>query len=97
MIDTGASVDILFNHCYEQIRHNIPMKLRSYDHDLYSFDGKPLRPRGIIKLPLELKDDPDRKGLYTSHDIEFLVVNIDSPYKLYLGETLSMPSRWLSR
>ena len=56
------------------------MKLRSYDHDLYSFDGKPLRPRGIIKLPLELKDDPDRKGLYTSHDIEFLVVNIDSPY-----------------
>ena len=23
MVDTGASVDILFNHCYEQIKHTV--------------------------------------------------------------------------
>ena len=23
MVDTGASADILFNHCYEQIKHTI--------------------------------------------------------------------------
>ena len=40
MIDTKANADILFNHCYEQIKHTIPMTLRAYDHDSYSFDGK---------------------------------------------------------
>ena len=82
MVDTGASADILFNHCYEQIKHTIQTRLRSYDHDLYGFDGRPLKPRGIIKLPLELGDGGLR---YVVREIEFVVVDVESPYNAILG------------
>ena len=86
MIDTEASIDILFNHCYEQINYTIPTKLRAYDHDLYGFDRKLVQLRVIIQLPLELSDNSDKKGLYTSHDIEFLVIDIASPYNAILRQ-----------
>ena len=56
MVDKGSSADILFNHCYEKIKHKLEPRLRPYDQDLYGFDGKPVKPRGIIKLPVELGD-----------------------------------------
>ena len=81
-MDTGASADILFNHCYEQIKHTIQARLRPYDHDLYGFDGRPVKPRGIIKLPLELGDGGLR---YAMREVEFLVVDVESPYNVILG------------
>ena len=42
MTDIGASADVLFNHYYEQIKHTIPTKLGTYDHDLYGFARKPV-------------------------------------------------------
>jgi len=71
MVDTGSSADILFNHCYEKIKHQLESRIKPYDHDLYGFDGKPVRPRGIIKLPVELGDEEN----YITRDIEFLVVD----------------------
>ena len=56
MVDIDASTNILFNHCYEQIKHTVQARLRPYDHDLYGFNGRPVKPRGIIKLPFELGD-----------------------------------------
>ena len=56
MVDTGSSTDILFNHCYDKIKYKLEPRLRPYDHNLYGFDGKPVKPRGIIKLPVELGD-----------------------------------------
>ena len=71
MVDTGSSADILFNHCYEKIKHKLEPRLRPYDHDLYGFDGKPVKPREIIKLPVELGDEDN----YITREIEFLVVD----------------------
>ena len=85
MIDTRASADILFNHYYKQIKHTIPKKLRAHDHDLYCFEWKLMRPQGIIKLLLEVSDDLERKELFISHVIAFLVVDIVSPRNAILG------------
>ena len=82
MIDIGTSADILFNHCYKQIKHTIQTRLKPYDHDLYGFDDRPVR---IIKLPLKLGDDGMK---YTTREVEFLVVDIDSPYNAILGRSL---------
>ena len=30
MVDTGSSADILFNHCYEKIKHKLEPRLRPY-------------------------------------------------------------------
>ena len=74
--------DILFNHCYEQIKHTIHTQLKPYYHDLYGFDGRPIKLRGIIKLPLELGDE----GLkYATKEVEFLMVDNESPYNAILG------------
>ena len=53
------------------------MRLKPYNHDLYQFDGRLVRPRGIIKLPLELGDEGSK---YAVREVEFLVVDVDSPY-----------------
>ena len=42
-----------------------------------------MRPRGIIKLPIELGDGEN----YITRDIEFLVVDCWSPYNAILGKT----------
>ena len=83
MVDTGNSVDILFNHCYKKIKHKLEPRLRSYDHDLYGFDSKPVKPRGLIKLPVELGDGDN----YITRDIEFLVVDYWSPYNAIFSRT----------
>ena len=52
MIDIESNANILFNTCYEQIRATLKQNLKPYDHELFGFDGRPVRPRGVIKLPL---------------------------------------------
>ena len=81
MIDTGSSADILFNSCFEQIRTTLAQKLKPYDHELFGFDGRPIRPHGVIKLPLQLGDGDN----YVTKDVEFVVVDCFSPYNVILG------------
>ena len=50
--------------------------LRPYTHHLYIFDDELVRPWGIIKLSFELGDEATR---YAIREIEFLVVDVDSP------------------
>ena len=56
MIDTGSSTDILFNDCYKKMWSVLKTGLKLYDHDLFSFDGRLVKTRGVIKLPLQLGD-----------------------------------------
>ena len=86
MVDTGSSVDVLFNRAYEKMASKLPKKLRPYDHDLFGFNGQSVKVRGIISLPVELGD-----GKHTAtHELDFLVVDSDSPYTAILGRpTLS--------
>ena len=79
MIDT--STDILFNACYEQIQATLKQNLKPYDHELFGFDDRPVRPRGVIKLPLQLGDGDN----YVTKNIEFVVVDCFSPYNVILG------------
>ena len=81
MIDIGSSTDILFNSCYEQICATLAQKLKSYDHELFRFDGRPVRPRGVINLLLQLGNGDN----YITKDVEFIVVNCFSPYNIILG------------
>ena len=41
-----------------------------------------MKPRGIIKLPLELGDKAFR---YAVREVEFLMVDVESPYNAILG------------
>ena len=54
MIDMGSSVDILYNHAYERMKHKLKAKLYPYDHDVYSYGNHLVKARGIITLPIKL-------------------------------------------
>ena len=81
MVDIGGSVDILFNDCYEKMRSALKTGLKPYDHDLFGFDGRLVKPRGVIKLPLQLGDGEN----FVTKDVEFVVVDCFSPYNAILG------------
>ena len=81
MIDTGSSADILFNGCYEKMQSVLKIGLKPYDHDLFGFDGRPVKPRGVIKLPLQLGDGEN----FIIKDIEYVVMGCSSPYNAILG------------
>ena len=54
--------------------------LKPYDHDLFGFDGRSVKLRGIIKLPLQLGDGDN----YVTKDVEFVVVDCFSLYNVIL-------------
>ena len=56
--------------------------LKPYDHDLFGFDGRLVKSRGFIKLPLQLGDGDS----YVTNDVEFVVVDCFSPYNAILGK-----------
>ena len=39
MVDTGSSIDVLFNCADEKMAPQLPKKLKPYDHDLFGFNG----------------------------------------------------------
>ena len=81
MIDTRSGVDILFNAYYEQVRATLCQKLKPYDHELFGFDGRPIWPRAVVKLFLQLGDGDN----YVTKDVEFIVFDCFSPYNVILG------------
>lgn len=72
----------MFNCCYEKIQPILKPHLKPYDHELYKFNGKSIRPWGVIKLLLQLKDADN----YVIKDIEFVVVDYFSSYNAILGK-----------
>ena len=59
----------------------LKVNLKPYDHELFKFDGRPVEPRGVIKLPPQLGDGDN----YVTKDIEFVIVDCFSPYNAILG------------
>ena len=81
MVDIGSSAGILFNCAYEKMALKLTKKLKPYDHDLFGFNGQAVKAWGIITLPIKLED-----GKHTAtHELDFLVVDSDSPYTAILG------------
>lgn len=58
-------------------------KLKPYDHDLYRFNGSPVKVQGIISLLVELGDEQH----IDKHKIDFLVVEVDFPLHKNIGVT----------
>ena len=81
MVDIGNSVDVLFNRAYEKMAPKLLKKLKLYDHDLFRFNGQAVKVRGIMSLPVELGDGKH----VATHELDFLVVNSDSPYMAIMG------------
>ncbi|GJY61516.1 reverse transcriptase domain-containing protein [Tanacetum coccineum] len=66
-VDEGSSVEVMFEHCFENLSPNIKAGLRETQMDLVGFAGEVSKPLGKIELELEKKqmveeENPERKG-----------------------------------
>ncbi|KAK4381138.1 hypothetical protein Sango_2996600 [Sesamum angolense] len=79
-IESGSSVDILFEEAYDQMQlGDVPFE--AVDTFLYGFAGEVVHPKGMISLPLTLGATPLRKTCL----LKFLVVDSPLAYNVILG------------
>ena len=77
LIDPGSSSDILYHSLFEKLKL-ILSQIRSVDSPVFSFSGKAIWPIAIAEVPVRLGS--------VQKNIEFIVMNIDSPYNDILGK-----------
>ncbi|GKE34025.1 hypothetical protein Tco_1453347 [Tanacetum coccineum] len=82
-VDQGASVEVMFEHCFENLSPAMKSRLRSTQMDLVGFVGSVVKPLGKIELEVVFSD----RGLFRRVMINFTVVQVPSPYNVILRRT----------
>ncbi|GJV30963.1 reverse transcriptase domain-containing protein [Tanacetum coccineum] len=82
-IDQGASLEVMFEHCFENLSPAMKSRLRSTQMDLVGFAGGVVKPLGKIKLEVVFGDG----GLFRTIVVNFTVVRAPSPYNVIFGRT----------
>ncbi|GJW19681.1 reverse transcriptase domain-containing protein [Tanacetum coccineum] len=80
-VDGGSSVEVMFEHCFENLPAKVRAKLRETRTDLVGFAGEVAKPLGKIDLDVCFGSD----GLSRRLSIKFLVIRAPSPYNIILG------------
>ncbi|GKC19669.1 reverse transcriptase domain-containing protein [Tanacetum coccineum] len=80
-IDQGASLEVMFEHCFENLSPAMKSQLRSTQMDLVGFAGGVVKPLGKIELEVVFGDD----GLFRTIVVNFTVVRAPSPYNVIFG------------
>ncbi|GJW63661.1 putative nucleotidyltransferase, ribonuclease H [Tanacetum coccineum] len=80
-VDEGSSVEVMFEHCFENLPAKVRAGLRETKTDLVGFAGEVAKPLGKIDLEVCFGNE----GLSRKMSIKFLVVRAPSPYNIILG------------
>ncbi|XP_063949854.1 uncharacterized protein LOC108221222 [Daucus carota subsp. sativus] len=82
LVDSGASVDILFYNAYEKMGYS-DSQLTPSDMPIYSFNNAETKIEGMIQLPVTMGTEPRQ----TTCMLNFLVVKASVTYNAILGRT----------
>nr|GEX12940.1 reverse transcriptase domain-containing protein [Tanacetum cinerariifolium] len=82
-VDQGSSVEVMFEHCFENLSPAIRSRLKSTQMDLVGFAGDVMKPLGKIELEVVFSDG----GLFRTVMINFTIVRAPSPYNVIFGRT----------
>nr|GEU60074.1 reverse transcriptase domain-containing protein [Tanacetum cinerariifolium] len=91
-VDQGASVEVMFKHCFENISPAIKSRLREIQMDFIGFTGGVVKPLGKIELEVVFEDG----GMFRMVMINFTVVRAPSPYNIIFGRTCLKSHRAVS-
>ncbi|GJW68315.1 reverse transcriptase domain-containing protein [Tanacetum coccineum] len=80
-VDEGSSVEVMFEHCFENLDSRIKARLKETQTDLVGFEGEISKPLGKIELEVCF----DNRGLCRRTSMKFIVVRVPSPYNIILG------------
>ena len=79
-VDEGASVEIMFEHCFNNLHPSIRSGLKPTRTDLLSFAGSVTKPLGKIELEVEFGE----QGLSQRTTMKFTIIRAPSPYNVIL-------------
>ncbi|GKE64372.1 reverse transcriptase domain-containing protein, partial [Tanacetum coccineum] len=82
-VDGGASVEVMFEHCFENLSPAIKARLKETQTDLVGFAGEATKPLGKIELEVCFGSE----GLCRRTTMKFTVIRAPSPYNVILGRT----------
>ena len=82
-VDEGSSVDVMYEHCFNNLSADIRERLRDTSTSLVGFSGETNKPLGKIELELRFGDH----SMYRRTMMTFCVVRSPSPYNVILGRT----------
>ena len=71
LVDQGSVVEIMYHDLYKELNLK-PKDLTAYESPLVSFVGKPVIPKGQIRLPIQIDSEVV--------EVDFIVVDSYSPY-----------------
>ncbi|PWA61031.1 reverse transcriptase domain-containing protein [Artemisia annua] len=82
-VGEGSSVDVMYEHCFNNLSADIKERLRETSTSLVGFSSETNRPLGKIELEVRFGDN----GMYRRTMMTFCVVRSPSPYNVILGRT----------
>ncbi|GKA25130.1 reverse transcriptase domain-containing protein [Tanacetum coccineum] len=82
-VDEWASVDVMFEHCFENLSPSIKARLRETQIDLVGFAREVTKQLGKIELEVCFGGE----GLCRRTTMKFTVIRAPSPYNVILGRT----------
>ncbi|XP_075654917.1 uncharacterized protein LOC142625095 [Castanea sativa] len=77
LVNQGSGAEILYPNLYKRLNLR-PKDLEKYDLPLVGFDGRMVVPRGMIRLPVQARDEEVQ--------VSFIVVEAYSPYTAILAK-----------
>ncbi|GJZ63890.1 reverse transcriptase domain-containing protein [Tanacetum coccineum] len=82
-VDRGSSLEVMYEHCFRNLRAETKENLKESRTPLVGFSGEVSYPIGTINLNVTM-GEPER---LRTIPIEFVVVKSHSPYNVILGRT----------
>ncbi|GJV00866.1 reverse transcriptase domain-containing protein [Tanacetum coccineum] len=82
-VDGGSSSEVMYEHCFQNLRAETRAKLNESRKPLLGFSGKISYPIGTIKLNVTMGESERLRTI----PMEFTVVKSHSPYNVILGRT----------
>ncbi|GJY52096.1 hypothetical protein Tco_0442943 [Tanacetum coccineum] len=80
-VDEGSSVEVMFEHCFENLNPKIKAGLREAQTDMVGFAREISKPLGKIEMEVCFSNE----GICRRTSMKFIVVRAPSPYNIILG------------
>ena len=82
-MDQGASVEVMYEHCFENLDPAIKARLKETNTPFVGFTGSPFKPLGKIEWDICIENE----GLFRRMTMKFAVVRSPSLFNIILGRS----------
>ncbi|GKB23446.1 reverse transcriptase domain-containing protein [Tanacetum coccineum] len=83
LVDAGSSSEIMYEHCFRNLKVNIRSRLRRCGTPMIGFLGEKYHPLGVIDIRITMGNEGRSKTVL----MDFAIIKCCSPYNIIIGRT----------